>query len=226
MAVITISREYGSEGGDIGRNVAKILDYSYVDKELITEVAKRARVPEIEVEKLDERGEDPVIHFLEKLFEYGKKKTASEPPIYCQDDGPLNINPEGKIRGEWDRETQLKLFQSVIRAMWERDNTVIIGRLACFILAEKPHTLHVRIISPLEKRCQYVIEHEHLSHEDATRLIFETDDNRARYAKQYYDVDWDDPTLYDMVLNTAKLANDSAAKLIVKAVKFSKQANG
>lgn len=219
MAVITISREYGSGGGDIGRNVAKMLDYSYVDKELITEVAKRARVPETEVEKLDERGEDPVIHFLEKLFEYSEKKEEPTLPIYCQSDEPSNMISEGNTRGEWDRETQLKLFQSVIRAMWERDNTVIIGRLACFILAEKPHTLHIRIIAPLEERCQHLMELGNVSHEDAIRLIFEIDDNRARYAKQYYDVDWDDPTLYDMVLNTAKLTNDSAAKLIVEAVK-------
>ncbi|HIE27555.1 TPA: cytidylate kinase-like family protein [Candidatus Poribacteria bacterium] len=208
MAVITISREHGSGGAEIGRRVAKILGYDYVDKELITEVARRANVPESEVEKLDEKGEDPIIYFLKELFVEDEPKTVSEYP---------NEYKEKEIESNtFDRDKQLKLFQSVIESIWERGNAVIIGRKANVILAYKPNTLRVRIIAPLEKRLKRVMQLEHLSQDDALRLIRETDGHRERYAKQYYDVDWDNPRLYDIIINTEKLTNEDAACLITE----------
>jgi len=208
VAVITISREHGSGGAEIGRRVAKILGYDYVDKELITEVARRANVPESEVEKLDEKGEDPIIYFLKELFVEDEPKTVSEYP---------NEYKEKEIESNtFDRDKQLKLFQSVIESIWERGNAVIIGRKANVILAYKPNTLRVRIIAPLEKRLKRVMQLEHLSQDDALRLIRETDGHRERYAKQYYDVDWDNPRLYDIIINTEKLTNEDAACLITE----------
>ncbi|MFQ6044034.1 MAG: AAA family ATPase [Candidatus Poribacteria bacterium] len=218
MAVITISREHGSGGAEIGRRVAKILGYDYIDKELITEVAKMANVPESGVEKLDEKGEDPIIYFLKELFVEDEPQTVSEYPNEYDDDESKEIQKKKEIN-TFDRDKQLKLFQSVIESVWERDNAVIIGRKANVILAYKPNTLRVRIIAPLEKRLKRVMRLEHLSQDDALRLIRETDGHRERYAKQYYDVDWDNPRLYDIIINTEKLSNEDAARLITEAAK-------
>ena len=218
MAVITISREHGSGGAEIGRRVAKILGYDYVDKELITEVAKMANVPESEVEKLDEKGEDPIIYFLKERFVEDEPQTVSEYPNEYDDNESKEIQKKKEIN-IFDRDKQLKLFQAVIESVWERDNAVIIGRKANVILAYKPNTLRVRIIAPLEKRLKRVMQIEHLSQDDALRLIRETDGHRERYAKQYYDVAWDNPRLYDIIINTEKLSNEDAACLITEAAK-------
>ena len=208
MAVITISREHGSGGAEIGRRVAKILGYDYVDKELITEVARRANVPESEVEKLDEKGEDPIIYFLKELFVEDEPQTVSEYPNEYKD--------KERESNTFDRDKQLKLFQSVIESVWERGNAVIIGRKANVILAYKPNTLRVRVIAPLEKRLKRIMQLEQLSQDNALKLIRETDGHRERYAKQYYDVDWDDPGLYDIIINTEKLTDEGAAHLITE----------
>lgn len=220
MAVITISREYGSGGGEIGRHIAKILGYDCVDKELITEVAKRANVSESEVEKLDEKGEDPIIYFLKELFGEDEPQTVFQYPNEHKDDKESKeIQKKERESNIFNRDQQLRLFQSVIESVWERDNAVIIGRKANVILADKPNTLRARVIAPLDKRLKRIMQIEQLSRDDALRLINETDEHRERYAKQYYDVDWDDPELYDIVINTAKLTEEAAAYLITETVK-------
>jgi cytidylate kinase len=211
VAVITISREHGSGGAEIGRRVAKVLGYDYVDKELITEVARRANVPESEVEKLDEKGEDPIIYFLKELFVEDEPQTVSE--------YPNEYKHKERESNTFDRDKQLKLYQSVIESVWERGNAVIIGRKANVILAYKPNTLRVRVMAPLEKRLKRIMQLEPLSQADALKLIRETDEHRERYAKQYYDVDWYDPGLYDIIINTAKLTDEDAAHLIIESAK-------
>jgi len=219
VAVITISREYGSGGGEVGRRVAQILSYDYVDKELITEVAKMANVPESEVEKLDEKGDDPIIYFLKELFGEDEPQTVFQYPNEHKGNSEFKkIHQQERESKLFDRDKQLKLFESVIESVWERGNAVIIGRKANIILADKPDTLRVRVIAPLEKRLKRIMQIENLSRADALHLIRETDGHRERYAKQYYDIDWDDPELYDIVINTEKLTVEDAAYLITEAV--------
>jgi len=219
VAVITISREYGSGGGEIGRCVAEILGYDYVDKELITEVAKMANVPESEVEKLDERGDDPIIYFLKELF------GEDEPqPVFQYPNDHENYEEPKELRKKkesnvFDRDKQLELFQSVIESVWERGNAVIIGRKANVILANKPDTLRVRVIAPLGKRLRRITEVEQIPEEEVLGLINEIDGHRERYAKQYYGVDWDDPGLYDVVINRDKLTIEDSAYLITETLK-------
>ena len=220
VAVITISREYGSGGGEIGRRVAKILNYDYVDKELIAEVAKRANVPESEVVKLDEKGEDPIIYFLKELFGEDEPQTVFQYPNEHKGDNELKkIQKNASKSNIFDRDKQLKLFESVIESVWKRGNAVIIGRKANIILTDKPDTLRIRVIAPLEKRLKRIMRIEKLSRVDALNLIKESDGQRERYAKQYYDVDWDDPRLYDIVINTGKLTIEGAAYLIAEMAK-------
>ena len=218
MAVITISREHGSGGGKIGRCVAKILGYDYVDKELITEVAKMANVPESEVEKYDEKGEDPIIYFLKELFGEDEPQTVFQYPNNHRDKNESK-KVQNKASNTLDRDEQLRLFQSVIESVWERGNAVIIGRKANVILADKPNTLRVRVTAPLEKRMERITEVEQIPEEEVLGLINEIDGHRERYAKQYYGVDWDDPGLYDIIINTAKLTSEDAALLITEMAK-------
>jgi len=218
VAVITISSEHGSGGGEIGLCVAKILGYDYVDKELITEVAKMANVPESEVEKYDEKGEDPIIYFLKELFGEDEPQTVFQYPNNYRNNNESK-EVQNKASNTLDRDEQLRLFQSVIESVWERGNAVIIGRKANVILADKPNTLRVRVIAPLEKRMERITEVEQIPEEEVLGLINEIDGHRERYAKQYYGVDWDDPGLYDIVINTVKLTSEDAALLITEMAK-------
>ena len=68
MGVITISREYGSDGRTVARKVAEALSYHNIDKELLVEVAQKAQVPVSEVERYDELPEHPALRILRKFL--------------------------------------------------------------------------------------------------------------------------------------------------------------
>ena len=82
-----------------------------------------------------------------------------------------------------------------------------------------PKALHVRIDAPLKQRIQRVHEQQQLSWEDARLYVLDRDDASGQYLEQYYGVDWDDPLLYHMVLNTGRWSLEAAADIIVAAVK-------
>ena len=177
-----------------------------------------ANVPESEVEKYDEKGEDPIIYFLKELFGEDEPQTVFQYPNNYRNNNESK-EVQNKASNTLDRDEQLRLFQSVIESVWERGNAVIIGRKANVILADKPNTLRVRVIAPLEKRMERITEVEQIPEEEVLGLINEIDGHRERYAKQYYGVDWDDPGLYDIVINTVKLTSEDAALLITEMAK-------
>ena len=68
MGVITISREYGSDGQTIGLEVAKILNYTFIDKNLLLEVAREAKVPVAVLEGLGENPENSILRVVRKFL--------------------------------------------------------------------------------------------------------------------------------------------------------------
>ncbi|RKY04033.1 hypothetical protein DRP77_04950, partial [Candidatus Poribacteria bacterium] len=155
MAVITISRQYGSGGDEIALKVAERLGYDHVNKELISEVARRARVPESEVERLDEKGEGAISRFLSKLFSserylsyLGSAYWEMAPPCYPSEPVPS--------MSFLNREDLLKFLKATILDLYERGNVVIVGRGGQAILRGKPGVIHVRIVAPFEARVRRV----------------------------------------------------------------------
>lgn len=117
---------------------------------------------------------------------------------------------------------QKDIFDHLIRAtVYEfaaRDNVVIVGRGAQIILKGIPGTLHVRITAPYDTRVSRIMELmecEHLKAERFTRL---SDRDSSGYISTYFDADWNDSTLYDLVINTRKLTLSTAVDLITEAV--------
>lgn len=97
-------------------------------------------------------------------------------------------------------------------------SVVIIGRAGQVILKEYPTTLHVRIISPLPVRVKRVASAQDISASAALAQIEASDRTRQTYLHRFYQVRWDDPTLYHLVLNTAHYSPEQAARLIQAAM--------
>jgi cytidylate kinase len=102
----------------------------------------------------------------------------------------------------------------VIAEVGRRDRLVLVGRSAAAILARQAGTLHARLVAPRDFRIRIAIERRGIPKAEAPRLVDETDRNRRRYHKEFYNRDWDDPTHYDLVLNTERLGFEGAAQLI------------
>ncbi|HMQ34357.1 MAG TPA: cytidylate kinase-like family protein [Chloroflexaceae bacterium] len=205
MAVITISRQYGSGGREVAGLVCERLGYRYFDKELMAQLGDELGLaPEQIVDLPDHRHRTQGL--LERLF-------ASA------------INPLGDPSGwalparlEAQRRTTVQTFQSLIQAAHERGGVVVMGRGGQAVLRGAPDVLHVRLVAPVEQRVARVQRREGLSEDEARARIAERDEAALDYVRRYYDLDAADPLLYDVVLTMDKLTTVAAAELIVRAI--------
>jgi len=211
MSVITVSRQFGSEGDVVARRVAELLKYDYVDKELIFEVARRANVPLNEVEKFDERIENPLMRFLRRLIIPGRYPIlVSEMPEWTI---MYKEEPIEKM-SICDQKEYLKFIRTTIEQLWQRDNVVIVGRGGQVILRNKKNVFHVRIIAPIEYRLEVVMRQTGIDRTSAMKLIRKNDKRQANFIKYCYNVDWDDATLYHLIINTGEMGIEPVAKCI------------
>ena len=219
MCVITISRQLGSGGDLIAHSVAKKLGYDPVDKKLITEVAHLANVSEVEVERYDEKGIGRVRRFLRDLVIPGSSREVLLWGAGFPDDMSASVLvPEQDLEqvSYLDHQKCLSFVQFVIRDFADRGNAVILGRGSQAILSGRNDVVHVRTVAPIESRCRWVMQQREMDRETVLDLIRDTDRSRARYIRSNYGVEWDDPSLYHIVINTEQTDIGQAVHLIVE----------
>lgn len=115
----------------------------------------------------------------------------------------------------------LAYHQAVSELMHElavENNVIIVGRAGQIILKDVPGVLHVRIIAPVDIRAQRIADRYHISYASALAQVSASDKNRKRYLKVHYQVDWSDPALYDLVINTKIISMQIAADIILCAI--------
>jgi cytidylate kinase len=202
MSAVTISREYGSGGGEIASRLARHLGWELIDHEIVERVAAEMGMTTKEAEARDEQAEGVfakamnTVQYLDPTF-----------MAYAPSDAFLS-----------DEETYRETLNRVVRAAYTRGHVVIVGRGGQVLLAEQRNVLHVRIIAPLEQRVAYVMQREGLDQEAAESRIRMKEHARGRFLETKYHRKADDAHLYDIVLNTAFLDLDSAVDIIGEAL--------
>ena len=209
MRAITISREYGSGGGEIAARLARQLGWQLIDHAIIEQTASELEVRETEVEKHDEEyveSDRPGIlsRILERLA----------PSASMTGGGGVLVRPASPGETLAYQET----MRDIITAATASGHVVIVGRGGQVLLADKRDVLHVRVVAPLEKRVAYVVRREGLDTEAARRRVQAKDQARTRYMQTQYHSQHEDPHLYDLVINTAVLDLDSAVDQICLAL--------
>ncbi len=211
MAVITISRKYGSGGNEIARRVCKILGYRYFDKNLMAQIAMKVGLSEHELVDYSEDNYK-VRGFLERLLD--TKRVVTEVKSWTRDaSGAQTVTVE-----ELNEERCIELVRSAVRAAHTHGNVVILGRGGQAILKELPGVLHVRIESPLGACVMRVQSKENLSLGAAETLTRERDQAAAAYLNRFYGINWADPLNYHLTLNSCKWDIEAAVQIIVSAV--------
>lgn len=205
MTVITISRESGSEGNQVVKLVCDRLGWQFFDKHLMAQLAAEGGLDPSQVEDIT-ADDHYVKSFWEEAFSGLSLSYGAMPWILTE---PYEAKEEMTVR-------QVSGF---IHAAYRHGNVVIVGRGSQVILKDKPDVLHVRIISPLERRIQRWIERKHISLEAAKDIVKERDRKHFDFVKTFFDEDLTNTDLYDLIINTDKLTLDAAAELIIKAVK-------
>jgi hypothetical protein len=114
-------------------------------------------------------------------------------------------------------ESYVRMVGLVIRGLAHEGNVMLVGRGAQVLLRNHPGALHVQIVAPLAHRVRVVMERTEMDRRAAQSRVRASDRARFDYLRRYHDVDWLDPTLYHLVLNTGRMSIATAADLIIAA---------
>ncbi len=117
-----------------------------------------------------------------------------------------------------DRLKYLSFIQSSLCEEAKKDNLIYVGHGGHLLLRGISHVLKVKIIAPLEQRIEFVMERNKLSREEAKKYIQGKDKQRKQWTKFLYNIDWNDPSLYDIVINLKKITIPAACETIVTLV--------
>jgi len=206
MAVITISRQLESKGDEIAQLVCEKLGYQYFDKKAMAQVGMEMGLGAGTVKAATDY-QPHAKGLLERWFgNYADPLTgdASSWTFSARDDALQGLTVANLV--------------DIINAGYKKGNVVIVGRGGMAALQDKPDVLHVRIQAPLALRVKRLQEREGLTLEAAQQKIRERDLSDVDWIKRYFGLDSHEPSLFDLIINTAKITPADAADLIVKAL--------
>lgn len=170
---IAISREPGSGGSEIARQLSKELGMDLIGAQIIHEVAKRADMSEKVIASLDEKEVRMIDSWLDSFFQ---------------------------SRHIWPDE-YIQHLTHVISTIGRQGNTIIVGRGAQFILPPA-ETFRLRLIAPRDIRIRNVMRDSGCDFAEAERYVYKTESDRNAFIRKHYHVDWTTPGLYDLIVNT------------------------
>lgn len=197
--VITVSREYGSGGGEIARRLADRLHWKLLDRCLIKEIAEAAQVEPSVATKYDERT-DPWFKELLKGFWYGGPEAFAPPPC----------------RGVFDASTQASLTQHLIRRAAEIGHCVIVGRGSQCVLQDRADTFRILIYAPYVERIAR-IGRRHPELERVEEALDSTDYRRVAYIRRNFGHDATDRHLYHLMI-ASSLGEEAVVAVVLSAM--------
>ena len=196
--VITIARQYGSGGRTIGEMLADRLGIHFYDKELMKLASEDSGINERLFNTADEKVKQSV---FSKMFKTEKAYTGEV------------ISPES---GGFISDDNLFNYQAkVVKELAERENCVIVGRCADYVLKDYDHVLSVFIHGPKDFCMQEAAKKINLTGKELERFIAKTDKERADYYKYYTGREWTDARNYDLCLDSSKLGFERCVDEII-----------
>lgn len=199
--VVTLGRQFGCGAREIGQMVAKMLDVSYYDKELLLEAAKQSGVAPAIFEASDER----TPKFFSSLWSfnlgyYSGTLFAGDQPV---------------------KEDNVYQAQSQVMVdLAHKGPCVIVGRSADYILRNETEVISIFLHSSMEDRIKRIVKRgDCKTKKEAREMAIKQNKLRANYYNFYTDKHWGESESYDLSIDSSKLGPEGTAKLIVDYVK-------
>lgn len=190
--IITISREFGAGGGEIGKIVAEKLGYEYYDKNIIIKAAREANV-DIDVASKWDEVKAPNYGFAQSLFDF------------------YNRSLDEKL---FEAQSQ------VIKSIAEKGNCVVVGRNANTILKHFDNTLHVFIAADQQWRMERMrAKYPGLSDNLTIKQVETIDKRRKKYCSYYTNTEFGNASEFDLCLNSGHLGIEKCADIILELCK-------
>ena len=201
MSVLCISRQFGAGGKTLGKRLAKRLGWTFVYNDVLDEVAKEAKVSTEWVEAVEKEAGDWLMRFVNSLV-------ASD---FIERHLGDNLH-------DFDENRYRQFLGKVINTVADRGESVILGRGAQFILANRPDAYRVLLVAAYGDRIKFMMDHYGLSKEKAEYLVEKEVRRRNRFIESMGVEKPDDPCHYHMVLNTSLVSLEQAESLIFDMV--------
>ena len=198
--VITISRQFGTGGHEIGAELARRLDVKLLDKQILNEVAKRIPVVEDAMERI-----------------------AARNPLWRDDFTNFYRTYMNKAEydGQEHDETSRALFEAqaiAIRKIAEQESCVLIGRCGFHIFEDHPNALKIFIHSSEDCRKHRIAKKYGLDLRDAAAMVVDNDYSRELYTKTFTGKDWTDARNYDISLDVRQFGINGAVDFLMKCI--------
>ena len=197
--IITIGRQFGSAGREIGEKVAAHFGIPCYDKELLSRAAKESGFCEEMIETHDER---PTNSFLYNLV---------------MDTYSFGYNASSFVDMPISHKIFLAQFDT-IKKIASEGPCVIVGRCADYALSEFDNAVHLFIYGDEDKKVKRIMEKYNLTESKAREMIVKKDKQRQSYYNYYSSKKWGRADSYDLCINSSLLGIDGTAKLIIQAI--------
>ena len=198
--IITISRQFGTGGHEIGKELARRLGVKLLDKQILNAGASRMKTVEDAVEKIELRNplwRDDFTNFYRTYMMHAE------------------------YNGMEKDKTSHALFRAqadVIRCIAEEESCIIIGRCGFDIFADHPNALKIFIHSSLDCRKRRIAEKYDISEQDAAAMIVDNDFSRELYTKTFTGRDWCDARNYDISLDVRNFGVNGAVNFLMNCI--------
>jgi cytidylate kinase len=123
------------------------------------------------------------------------------------------------VPAELDERRYIRTISGVIEALAEGGNVVLVGRGSPIILRDRPGSLHVLTMAPLETRVRRIALREQIAEGEARRRVQESDRGRAAFHRKFFKVEADDPSPFDLLICTERLSYEAGADVVVTAAR-------
>ena len=192
--IITISRQFGAGGRELGKKLAGQLNVPYYDKELLSKAAKDSGLTQEFIEHYDEKHTSSLLYNL-----------AMAPHLMLDSLGT-----------SWE-DMAVKATKEAILSAAE-NSCVIVGRNADFILRNETGLFRIFITANEEQRIARIVARDKVSAEEAEKKMYRMDKARAANYNYYTNQNWGQAGNYDLCLNLSKISLEKAIRLIMDCV--------
>ena len=192
--IITIGREFGSGGHEIGERLSKRLNYALYDREIIDEAAKKSGINIKELQRYDEKAMNSLLYSLVLGNYYkGLENSPLEQPV--------------AIRIE-------QAYFSTITNLAEKEPCIIVGRCADYILKDHKNRISFFITADEKKKIARIKEKYGVTETEAIKMISKNDRNRSNYYKSITGKTWGMAENYDFCICSSYYGIDSTVEII------------
>ena len=198
-SIITVGRQFGTGGHEIGEKLADRLGIKCYDKELIKRVAKESGLCDEILEIHDER---PTSSFLYNLV---------------MDTYSFGITNSNYVDMPLSHKVFLAQFDT-IKKIANEGPCVIVGRCADYALADLPNVLNLFIYGKMDKRIERIMDKYSVSEKEARDMVIKKDKQRASYYNYYSTKKWGKAETYDLCVDSTVLGRDGTVELLYQFV--------